>query len=105
MPKPIIFSSLVYNSILQIKLASSLIQGFLRVAPNSSTESFSFEEHLHMLSCSGYPVHQSLLLGGVVIPVSKEELFVDVVRRGNDGMIKVALFETSLAGDLEGKEN
>ena len=58
-----------------------------------------------MLSCSGHPTHQSLLLGGVVIPVSKEELFVNAVRRGNDGLIKVALFDTSLAGDLEGEAN
>lgn len=68
-------------------------------------KSFSFGEHLHVLSCSGYPTHQSLLLGGVVIPVSKEELFMNVVRRGHDGLIKVALFDTSLAGDLEGEEN
>lgn len=75
------------------------------VAPNNSTEIFSFSEHLHILSCSGHPTHQSLLLGGVVIPVSKEETVVDAVKRGSDGLIPVALFNSSLAGDLEGKWN
>ena len=81
------------------------MQGFLRVSPSSEETSFSFGQRLHLLPHPGHPVHQSLLLGGVVIPVSKEDSGLRTVKRTSDGEIVVALFDTSLSGDFEGKDD
>lgn len=75
----------------------------MKVVPSNSVESFSFGERLHVLSCSGHPVHQSLLLGGMILPLTKDDSVLNTVRRASGGLILVALFDISLAGDLEGK--
>ena len=56
-----------------------------------------------MLTNCRHPVHRSQLLEGVVLPVSKEDSVLYALKRCDDGAIVVALFSTSLAGDLEGK--
>jgi hypothetical protein len=80
-----------------------IIQGFLRVAPSHSEDCFSFSDHLHFVSCLGYAAHESILLGGVVIPRTANDPLPSAVRRSRDGRILVALFDISLAGDLEGE--
>ena len=73
------------------------------MSPDCSTSSFSFGQHLHVLTNCRHPVHRSQLLEGVVLPVSKEDSVLCALKRCDDGAIVVALFSTSLAGDLEGK--
>ena len=75
----------------------------MRVAPTNSEECFSFTDHLHIHSCPGHAVHDSVLLGGVVLPRTIDDPLPSAVRRCRDGSILVALFDISLAGDLEGK--
>ena len=80
-----------------------IVQGFLRVAPSRSEGSLSFADHLHFLSCLGCAAHESVLLGGVVFPRTTSDPVPSTVRRSrDDGSILVALFDISLAGDLEG---
>ena len=93
---------------MKIRLAMSVfvycfVQGFLRVAPSNSEESFSFIDHLHILSCPGHAVQQSVLLGGVVLPTTTDDPIPSSMKRCRDGSILVALFDVSMAGDLEGK--
>ena len=80
-----------------------IVQGFLRVAPSCSEDYFSFADHLHILSCPGHAVHESVLLGGVLLPRTTDDSLPSAVRRCRDGSILVALFDISLAGDLEGE--
>ena len=80
-----------------------IVQGFLQVAPSHSEGSFSFADHLHFLSCPGCAAHESVLLGGVVFLRTASDPLPSAVRRSrDDGSILVALFDISLAGDLEG---
>ena len=75
----------------------------MRVAPSRSEDNFSFADHLYFLSCPGHAAHESVLLGGVVFPRTTSEPLPSAVRRcRDDGCILVALFDISLAGDLEG---
>lgn len=81
------------------------MQGFLRVAPSNSEEYFSFADHLHILPCPGHAVHKSMLLGGVMFPRTTGDPLPSAVRKCRDGNTLVALFDISLAGDLEGKQH
>ena len=53
-------------------------------------------------------MHESLLLRGVVLPRTADDPLPlsspGALRRCRDGSILVALFDISLAGDLEGEE-
>lgn len=48
-------------------------------------------------------MHESILLGGVLLPRTTDDPLPSAVRRCRDGSILVALFDISLAGDLEGE--
>ena len=51
-------------------------------------------------------MHESVLLGGVVLPrtATDNDPLPTAVRRSSDGTILIALFDISLAGDLEGEK-
>lgn len=88
-------------------ISSLLLQAFLHVLPAEPLELYSFPAHVHVLSQSGCALEESVLLHGVALVISDIQLVAqiegedDLIRRGDDRGILTAVFDVSLAGDLE----
>ena len=88
-------------------ISSLLLQAFLHALPAVPVEFYSFPAHVHVLTQSGCPLEESVVLHGVSLVTSDTQLIAqiegesDVIRRGDDRGILTAVFDVSLAGDSE----
>lgn len=79
--------------------------------PNREMENFSFSEHFYIDPVLFLPLESSQLVTGLALQLSDKHLSKQLnadstqLVRNNEGNVLTALYNISLAGDLEGKYN